>query len=162
MADLAREAAGDAANIFVLDSHDDTNTYAIGRRVQAGLVWTSTLGPDMVTRGKPVLVAARAPYLVLGVGEGAASQEEYFAKLLEISRDPRPPSPEQVTASKQYQWILYHDLSLPGAPALSLDPPGAVSECRRFHRILAGELDPKGRPLPSALGEEPGLPLDAR
>jgi hypothetical protein len=146
VADVARRAAGDAPNVFILDSSDHTNTFAIIPRVRAGLVWTSTLGPDMVMQGKPVLVAARAPYLALGVGTAAASREEYFQKLLGLAAGAPPPDQTAVTASKRYQWILYHDLSLEAIPPQSSRTEEG-SERQRFYRILAGELGPKGLPL---------------
>jgi hypothetical protein len=146
MGEVAQRAAGEAANIFVVHSSDDVNTYAISARAHAGLVWTSTLGPDMVMRGKPVLVAARAPYLALGIGTPAHSREEYFKQILDMGRAAPASAPSAIAASKLYQWIVYHTLSLQGGPELSLEAAAARAGREKFFRVLVGELDPKGRP----------------
>jgi hypothetical protein len=147
---VAESVARGAANILVVHGHESMNTYALASRVQGGLAWTSTFAVDMVSRGKPVVVAARAPYLQLGIGTPAASQDEYFHALSRVG-EWNAPSAEMVHMSKVYQWILLRKLSLLATTVerkphfYRLDPPGSRPEQERFYRILAGELDDLGR-----------------
>lgn len=164
MGTMARQMAGDTQNIFVIDGDEDVNTYAIVDHVHAGLTWVSTIGVDMILRGKPVLLAARARYASLGIGHLPQSVEEYFSRILEMAAHPMPPDSRQLQRCKLYQWIVFRGISLQatGKRYLSheyrLGGEGMHPDQEVFYRILAGELSDQGLPweaASSSLAQDP-------
>lgn len=111
MADVARNLAGDAKNVFVIDPSEQFNTFSLLPFVDAGLVWISSIGVDMVARGYPVLAAAKPKYAGLGIVQEPRTAEEYWA-LLEswILTTPRP-NAAQGRMAKQYLYIVFKGFS---------------------------------------------------
>ncbi len=164
MGQVARRLVGDAVNIFVIDGDQDANTYAIVDHIQAGLAWVSTIGVDMILRGKPVVLAARARYASLGIGYSPQTVEEYFRRILELAAHLVPPDREMVLLCKIYQRIVFKMISLQatGKRYLSheyrLGGQGMHPDQEVFYRILAGELSDKGLPLTTPATTEPQEP----
>ncbi len=110
-------------------------------------MWTSTLGADLLARGRWALVAANAPYLQLGVGLTGISQEDYFQRLLVLARGTDEPPEEMRKNALLYQWIMFREISLEatstqhGAWSYRLEPDGVRLEEEHFYRFLTGELD---------------------
>lgn len=147
MGDIARRLACGALNILVVDSHARVNTFALIERSHAGLVWVSNLGLDMAIRGRPVLLAAQAPYAHLGVCQTASSVREYFERLPTLAGQARPPD-DAILRAKTYQFALFRLMSLhadsdaySGADYRLTEQPEPEQDM--FYRILAGELPDK-------------------
>jgi hypothetical protein len=161
MGELAQEAAQGAPNVLVLPGSDDTSSYALIPCAQAGLVWMSTIGVDMVIRGIPVIAAARPRYHGLGIALEPGSREEYFALVLELARAPQRTSPDQARTGRQYLHAIFKDFSYQafGPQFLGRDlrlsghPEGG--DCETFYRMLAGELPVPSRPRNRAAGTAP-------
>jgi hypothetical protein len=109
-ADLADAVAKGADNILVVRSEDTVNTYSIAERADLGLVWTSTIGVDMILDQKPVIVAAAAPYLKLGVGISATSTAEYFDLVGDVPRLSRATAARMLEAAKWYCWLVFFSM----------------------------------------------------
>ncbi len=156
MGGVARGIAGEAPNIFVIDGDEDVNTYAVVDHVQAGLAWVSTIGVDMILRGKPVVLAARAQYASLGIGHSPQSADEYFRLILELAANPVPPGREMMVRCKIYQRIVFKMMSLQASDKgylafqYRLGGEGMHPEQEAFYRILAGEVSDKGLPWDNA------------
>ncbi len=151
MGDVAAQAAGDAPNVFVIPGESNISSYALMERVRCGLAWVSNVGLDMALRGLPVVIAARAAYTGLGIVREPATREEYFDEILALAANPAGPTPEAIRLGKLYQRVLTRTLSLQAnergysAGRFRLRPGKMEGEQLRFFRILAGELDSKGR-----------------
>jgi hypothetical protein len=142
----------------VIPAENGANTYSLLPEVRGGLVWTSTLGADLLARGRWALVAANAPYLQLGVGRTGASKEDYFHQLLLLARGTDDPPEEMRRNALLYQWIMFREISLEatstqhGAWSYRLEPDGARPEEEHFYRFLTGEVDRRFRTDGVAVG----------
>jgi len=151
MGDVAAQAAGGADNVFVIPGESDVSSYALMARVRCGLAWVSNVGLDMALRDLPVVIAANAAYSGLGIVREAQTREGYFEELLSLAESPVGPSPEAIALGKLYQRVLTRTLSLQAnergysAGRFRLRPGRMTGEQHKFFRILAGELDDKGR-----------------
>jgi hypothetical protein len=159
MGDLAAQFVRGALNILILKGSDRVSSYALIRRVRAGLVWMSTIGVDMVTRGLPAIAAARPKYSGLGIVREPSSRQEYFDLVLQLARRPARPSLQQLEMGKRYLYILSKELTFQAfGPVfrgrdLTLGGHPAGGECETFYRCLAGELPIPSRPPARAAGE---------
>jgi hypothetical protein len=68
-------------HIHLVGSTEDINTYDLMDIADLGLVYTTTAGLEMATRGIPVLVSGRAHYRKKGFTLDADSWDEFYAKL---------------------------------------------------------------------------------
>jgi len=168
--DIARARAAGAPNVLAIASAEAVNTFAVAAHCDAGLAWVSNFGLDMVLHGKPVILAARAPYAGLGICEAPQSRAAYFEAILRLAADPRPPSPEAVEMAAKYQCIVFRKMSLQADSAryravdYRLGPRPMHPEQHTFYQILAGELSDKGQPLAAgfAAGRREERPCAAR
>ena len=157
IADLACVAARDLDNVLVLGGDEDVNTYAIGDRAAVCLAWVSNIGLDMVLRGKPTILAAKAQYARLGIGISPSSIAAYFHEIDHQAYHPDPPSPSTILRAKTYQHIVFKTMSLRATGAhyatteYRLCPDAIQPERTTFFRILVGELSPYGRPAEGTL-----------
>lgn len=148
--DYAYNLAKDIPNIYVIKGEDNTNTYSLVKYAIVGLAWLSTLGIDMVLRGKPVLVAASPKYDNLGIVTHPKTKNEYFYKLIEYANDPPKPTEEAIQMAKFYQRIVFKDMSLEATSKnynsieYRLGRNRMHAEQEKFYKILAGELNEKG------------------
>lgn len=145
MGPVAKAAAQDAPNVFVLGSEEKVNTFALIPFARAGLAWLSSAGVDFVVRGLPAMVAARPKYEGMGIVVEPKSRQEYFAQLEHWSGCAERPTPEQVTQGKRYLHVVFKGFSFEAAGrtyrALSCRLGGMPnqSEHDRFYRILVGD-----------------------
>jgi len=153
VADFARAAARDLENILVIGGDEDLNTYAITDRAAVCLAWVSNIGLDMVLRGKPAILAAKAQYASLDVGIRPLSIEAYFHELERQAYRPTPPPPDMILRAKTYQHIIFKMMSLRATGThyatteYRLGPDALQPDREKFFRILIGELSPYGTPV---------------
>lgn len=152
MGDIAQQAAGNAPNIRVVKGHEDISTYALIPYAQAGLIWMSTVGVDIVVRNCPVLAAATPKYHGLGIVHEPQSREEYFNILDRLTDSQTGTSDKQKEMAKKYLTIIAKELSY---KAFSTDYRGRNirlnnhpidGDCETFYRILAGDYPLATRP----------------
>lgn len=158
MAELARQYASDASNIYIIGSEEDVNTYALIDAVDLGLAWVSNIGLDMALRGKPVVMGARPKYTGLGVVHEPASVDEYLNLISQLIVHPIGPDAASIQRGKAYHHIVFKLLSLEAddrqynSANYRLGPQYQREEQHKFYRILAGELDNYGRPVDDGEG----------
>jgi hypothetical protein len=162
MGPIAQEAAEGAPNIRVIGSHEKISTYALVPRVRGGLVWVSNVGVDMVARGCPVVMAAKAHWRGVGLACEPAGAEEYFGAILGLARAPQPPSAEQKKLAMMCLAIVWKEIAYPGFGPLylgedmPLSGPGVPPDCRTFYEVLAGD-----RPMKTVEQAVPDQPAKA-
>ncbi|MEO8899523.1 MAG: hypothetical protein ABI352_12175 [Candidatus Dormibacter sp.] len=76
------------ANVRVVAADDPTSSYTLMDQAVLGLVYTSTVGLEMATRGLPVLVAARTHYRDRGFTVDPLTSTEYWAAADRLLRSP--------------------------------------------------------------------------
>lgn len=145
MGEVARRLAHGVPNVLVIDGAEKLNTFTLLPWVQAGLVWLSSIGVDLVVRGVPVLAAASPKYSGLGIVSEPASPEEYF-RLLEAWSGARPAITEsQIQAAKEYLYIVFKGFSYEAwgrdflATSARLGSPRNPEEHDAFFRALVEE-----------------------
>ena len=152
MGDVARQAAGGAQNILVIEGKNDVSTYALIARIDTGLVWMSTVGVDMVLRGKHVIAAARPKYTGLGLVDEPTSVEDYFEALERCALGLSRPTEEQLRMAERYLVILNKEFSYnafsKGYRAKGAEISGCVpgDDADTFFKVLAGDLPAGARP----------------
>jgi hypothetical protein len=145
MGPVARAAAAGAPNVFVLDSEEKVNTFALIPFARAGLAWLSSAGVDFVVRGLPAMVAARPKYEGMGIVREPATREDYFAQLERWAEHTERPSAEAITQGKRYLHVVFKGFSFEAgarnyrATGLHLDRMPSQAEHDQFYRILAGD-----------------------
>ena len=149
--DIAEEAAAGAGNILIIPGDQDVSTYALIPHVQAGLIWLSNVGADMVIRDCPVVAVARAKYAGLGIATEPASRSEYFEMIPKLAQGPRCTTPQQKELAKKYISTLHLGRAFrafsPTYRATGLHVTGQTgSDCERFYKVLVGDLPIETRP----------------
>jgi hypothetical protein len=141
------------SHIHMIGSREEINTYDLMEIADLVLVYTTSVGLEMATRGIPVLVSGRAHYRNKGFTIDADSWDEYFDKLKAILKDSRAfrLSPAQVEQAWNYAYIFFKEYPRPfpwhvekigrdldrDSLAYVLSPEGQ-SEFRRTFQQLAG------------------------
>jgi hypothetical protein len=74
------------SNVRVLGPASQISSYSLMSMASVGLVYTSTVGLEMATRGKPVVVAAETHYRARGFTFDPAAPDEYFATLARLAK----------------------------------------------------------------------------
>ncbi len=102
------------AHIHLIGPREKVNTYDLMEIADLALVYTTTAGLEMATRGIPVLVSGRAHYRGKGFTLEADSWEEYFAKLDAALKDiPTRLTPEQVEQAWNYAYAFFREYPRP-------------------------------------------------
>ncbi len=76
------------SNVRVLGPASEISSYSLMSMASVGLVYTSTVGLEMATRGKPVVVAAETHYRARGFTYDAGNPDEYFAIVARLAETP--------------------------------------------------------------------------
>ncbi|QLH76832.1 hypothetical protein HZS55_05720 [Halosimplex rubrum] len=71
-------------NFVVLQPDTNVNTYALIRKLDAGIVYASTVGLEMAFNGVPVITGGFPPYHGFGLTYDPSSQAEFRKKIREI------------------------------------------------------------------------------
>jgi hypothetical protein len=97
------------AHIHVIESSDKVNTYDLIDLCAMALVFTTTAGLEIATRGIPVAVSGGAHFRGRGFTIDADSWEEYFAKLDEVLSDlpAHRLTKEQVESARNYAYAYF-------------------------------------------------------
>lgn len=158
MGEVAVQVALGVPNVYVIQGRESISTYGLIQVSHVGLVWMSTIGVDIVVRGRPVLAAARPKYSGLGIVEEPKTREDYFAILERLAREPEAPTQEQREMGKKYLAILSREFSYESfsatyrATGIHLSGHAPRGEFETFYRMLAGELPIPSRPHSRAEG----------
>jgi hypothetical protein len=116
VAEIIRQVLPDLpAHIRLIGSTEQVNTYDLMEIADLALVYTTTAGLEMATRGLPVLVSGRAHYRGKGFTLDADSWEEYFATLGSVlEQRPIPPlTQEQVEQAWNYAYCFFKQYPRP-------------------------------------------------
>ncbi len=102
-------------NIVVVDADADINTFDLVPLARAGLVYTSTVGLEMVLWGKPVVVAGRAFYRGKGFTLDPTTWEAYFDLLERLQHRPADlqPTEEQQTFAWRFAYAFLYRFPRP-------------------------------------------------
>jgi hypothetical protein len=152
MGDVARGLAEGAANVLVIGGDEDVSSYALMPGLAGGLVWISSIGVDMTTRGISVLAAARPKYHTLGLVEEPPTVPDYFEALTRLATREEQPTREQRARARQYLDVVFSAFSFDAfsptyrARDLFLAGPGSPPDAEVFYRIVAGDLPPETPP----------------
>lgn len=164
MARVATEAAGGAPNIMSIDSSEKVNTLSLFPFARAGLVWTSSVGVDMVVRGVPAVAAASPKYSGMGIVEEPATKEAYFAWIDRLAARAERPDAGRILAGKRYLHFAFKGFSFEAtarnyrASGCRLNHMPNQAEHDRFYRILVGE-EPAPDQSVAGLPSAPGCPV---
>lgn len=94
-------------NILVIPSEHPINTFSIIPRISAGLLWVSTVGVDMVIKGKKIINAANPKYDGIGITSVVKSQEQYFELINKYAISSNFSTKEEVVNAKKYHYMVY-------------------------------------------------------
>lgn len=116
MAQVARTALPqEAPNIHLIEAHENINTFDLVPLATAGLVYTSTIGLEMVLQGVPVVVAGKAFYRGKGFTLDPETWDAYFALLTRLMQNPRAlaPTREQVERAWRFAYTFFYRFPRP-------------------------------------------------
>ena len=116
VAEIIHRAVPDLpAHIHLIGPKEKVNTYDLMEIADLALVYTTTAGVEMATRGIPVLVSGQATYRKRGFTIDADSWEEYFQKLEWMLADlpARRLTPEQIDLAWNYAYAYFHEFTRP-------------------------------------------------
>lgn len=103
------------SHIRLVGSQEKVNTYDLMEIADLALVYTTTAGLEMATRGIPVVISGKAHYRSKGFTLEADSWDDYFAKLNEaLGKLPNfRLTPEQVELAWNYAYCFFIEYPLP-------------------------------------------------
>jgi hypothetical protein len=102
-------------HIRLIGSREKVNTYDLMEIADLVLVYTTSVGLEMATRGIPVVVSGRAHYRNKGFTIDADSWDEYFTKLEAVLKDMHAfrLTPDQVEKAWNYAYIFFKEYPRP-------------------------------------------------
>jgi hypothetical protein len=102
-------------HIRLIGSQEKINTYDLIEIADLALVYTTSAGLEMATRGIPVLLSGSAHYRKKGFTIDADSWDEYYQKLkLALADLPAQRlKPEQIERAWNYAYFYFHDYPHP-------------------------------------------------
>jgi hypothetical protein len=101
------------AHIHMIGPKEKINTYDLMEIADLALVYTTTAGVEMATRGIPVLVSGRATYRKRGFTIDADGWDEYFQKLERMLADlpAQRLKPDQIEQAWNYAYAYFHEFT---------------------------------------------------
>jgi hypothetical protein len=132
-------------NVLVINSDEKLNTFTLIPYLNAGLVWLTSAGADLVARGVPVIAAAKPKYHGLGIVEEPRTKKEYFGLLDEYTSEKLTPSNQQVVKAMEYLYVVFKGFSFEAqgrsfrAMTCKFNNMPSQEEHDRFYRILLEE-----------------------
>ncbi len=116
VAEIIRSVLPDLpAHIHLVGPKEKVNTYDLMDIADLALVYTTTAGVEMATRGIPVLVSGLATYRGRGFTIDADTWEEYFQKLEKALADlpGHRLTPGQIEQARNYAYAYFHEFARP-------------------------------------------------
>jgi Capsule polysaccharide biosynthesis protein len=116
MVDIIRKKyPGLPENVHVVGPLEKINTYDIMSVAKLGLVYTTTVGLEMVMRGIPVIVAGDTHYRGRGFTHDPSTWDEYFAAIEQALADLKKyrPTPGQVERARNYAYRFFFNYPRP-------------------------------------------------
>ena len=101
------------AHVHMIGPKEKINTYDLMEIADLALVYTTTAGVEMATRGIPVLVSGRATYRKRGFTIDADCWDEYFQKLESMLADlpAQRLKPDQIEQASNYAYAYFHEFT---------------------------------------------------
>ena len=99
-------------HIKILWADSDINSYGLYQLIDGAITMFGTVGVEMSTLGKPVIVAGEAHYTGKGFTLDADSPAKYFS-LLENAKNIRPLTDEQKNTAMQYAYSYFIQRQIP-------------------------------------------------
>jgi hypothetical protein len=102
-------------HIHLIGSQEKVNTYDLIEITDLALVYTTSVGLEMATRGLPVMLSGCAHYRKKGFTIDADSWQEYFQKLESALSDlpAQRLTPQQIEVAWNYAYFYFHDYPRP-------------------------------------------------
>jgi hypothetical protein len=116
VAEIIHQAVPDLpTHIHLIGPKEKVNTYDLMEIADLALVYTTTAGVEMATRGIPVLVSGRATYRRRGFTIDADSWDEYFRKLEWMLADlpAQRLTQAQIDQAWNYAYAYFHEFTRP-------------------------------------------------
>jgi hypothetical protein len=105
LGNLVRQLAPLPSNIRLVPSAQPLSSYALIKRCQAVLVYTSTTGLEAALWRKRVLVSAQVYYRNRGFTTDVSTPEDYVTQLEQVM-DAEPPVASQVELARRFAYLL--------------------------------------------------------
>ena len=103
---VRRAFGGIPDHISFVDGDDPISSYAVMDAAAFGIVYTSTMGVEMATVGKPVVVAGRAHFRGKGFTRDPSSIDDYGGLLRELSRGDRSMTEQERELALRYAYFF--------------------------------------------------------
>lgn len=102
-------------NVHLLPADADVNTYDLVDAADIGLVYTTTVGLEMVMSGRPVIVTGKTHYRSRGFTYDPGTWDEFVTILEDVLRDPAAhrPTEEQVRLAWRYAYRFFFEYPQP-------------------------------------------------
>jgi hypothetical protein len=102
-------------HIHLIGAQEKINTYDLMEIADLGLVYTTTTGLEMATRGIPVMTAGKTHYRKRGFTIDADTYEDYFTNLDRFLRNlpAHRMTPAQVELAWNYAYRFFHEYPRP-------------------------------------------------
>jgi hypothetical protein len=116
VAEIIRQVLPDLpSHIHLIGPKEKVNTYDLMEIADLALVYTTTAGVEMATRGIPVLVSGRATYRKRGFTIDAETWDEYFQKLEQAlaNLSAHRLTQEQIEQAWNYAYAYFHEFTRP-------------------------------------------------
>lgn len=109
IADYIRQHHSLSDNICIVDVDSDVSAYSLFDCVDVGLVYNGTVGIEMVSMGKPVILAGDIFYRGKGFTYDAENMDHYFSLIQSVN----DVSVEMVEKAKQFAYYYMIQCSIP-------------------------------------------------
>lgn len=129
-------------HVRVVGPRENVNTYGLMRSVRLGLVYTSTAGMEMATRGLPVVTAGHIHYAGRGFTSDPVGAASYFAELRRLTTDPAPLPARPVELAKCYADVYFEDVPRP-FPWWDYENISTLTDAWPVADVLAGRCPPE-------------------
>jgi hypothetical protein len=104
---IARQFPALPPNVRIVSSKDRVSSYTLADLSQACIVYGTTLGIELSSVGKPVIVAGRAPYWRKGFTYDVLAREDYVRHLDRLEELARPDPARQALARRFAYYRLF-------------------------------------------------------